>query len=60
MIHVISHGALGESVLITEPTEDEAAFAILEYCAEHPGAVFGPNVPRVTGDWGAAGIAMAG
>lgn len=57
MIHVISHGAFGESVLITEPTADEAVFSIMEYEAAHPGALFGPIVPRCgNACHGAAGV----
>lgn len=53
MIHTISHGVYGESVLISGPTPDDVAYDVMEYEASHPGAEVGPTVPRVTGEYGA-------
>lgn len=53
MRHTIGHGSYGESVLIYGPTPDDVEFEIMEYQAEHPDAIAGPIVLRVTGDYGA-------
>lgn len=59
MTHTIPHGRFGESVLITGPQPDYVDFEIMEYQADKPRAVFYPCVLRVTGEYGACGIAMA-
>jgi hypothetical protein len=58
VIHRTSHGAFGiDSVTLSEPTEADAQWSLLEFQAEHAGATFGPVHLAVTGEWMAHGTA---
>ena len=59
MIHEISHGRYGVSVLITALTQADAEFEVMEFQADIPHARFGPIVPRCGDCWGACGLVMA-
>lgn len=61
MIHFISHGSFGRSVLITEPNAKAAQQGVDAYLRQHPTAVFGPIIERCDYPktcWGAAGADM--
>lgn len=55
-IRRMSYPAHGfESVSIWAATEDDAAWSVMEFQAEHPISEFGPVVLSVTGCWIAHG-----
>lgn len=59
MIHTISHGRFGASLLIYAATDAEVEIEVAAYLAAHPTAEFGPNVPRKAGAiWGRSGVDM--
>lgn len=43
------------TVILAEPTEADAEYAVMEFQAEHPSARFGPVHLAATGEWVASG-----
>lgn len=49
VIKILSHYRYGDGVLISEPTREDAEWAVMEFQAEHPTTRFGPVHPACGG-----------